>query len=184
MAIPPFSAIILAGGQSSRMGRDKALLCWQGIPLWQHQQNVLRQTGCDDILLSHPQFGVTDVKPGFGPLSGLQSLLPQCRHQWVLVIAVDMPLLTTATLHTLLTAAQQQPAYYRNSALPCVLHKTPELIRYLDHHTHPRGKRSVSALLQFCEARAIDCPQPDTLININTPAQWQTLISNQPEKSS
>lgn len=180
MAAMPFSAIILAGGQSSRMGRDKALLPWDGLPLWQHQQKILKTLGCSDILLSHPQLGMADDRPGFGPLSGLHTLLPHCHHQQVLVLPVDMPLLTTGILHHLLTAAQNNPVYFRDSALPCVLHRTPELFRYINHHTHPRGRRSIHALLEFCQAIAVPCPLPDTLVNTNTPAEWQQICP-QPE---
>ncbi len=173
--VTPFSAIILAGGQSSRMGRDKALLCWEGVPLWQHQQKVLKALGCDDILLSHPQFGIADRHPGLGPLSGLQTLLPQCRHALVMIVPVDMPLLNTAVLQPLLLAAQTDPVHFAESALPCVVHKTPALLRYLNHHTHPLGRRSVRAMLEFCQAVARPCPHPETLVNANTPAEWQQI---------
>ena len=39
--MPTFSAIVLAAGRSTRMGRDKALLEVEGVPLWQRQRQVL-----------------------------------------------------------------------------------------------------------------------------------------------
>lgn len=175
MSASPFSAIILAGGQSSRMGRDKALLRWHGLPLWQYQQQLLKQLGCDDILLSHPHLGIADQHPDFGPLSGLQALVPLCQHAHILVLPVDMPLLTPMLLEYLLQQAELQPAHFHNHALPCVLHNTPELIRYLNRQMHPRGQRSVKSLLAFCEASSLECPWPETLANTNTPEDWQQV---------
>lgn len=183
MIARPFSAIILAGGYSSRMGSDKAQLLWQGIPLWQHQQQLLQSVGCEDILLSHPQLGIADLHPGLGPLSGLQTLLPRCRHTTVLIIPVDMPLLNSATLHTLLHGGQHTPVYFRESVLPCVLHRNDPLADYLQQNTQPHGQRSIGALLRHCQATAIDCPEPDALMNTNTPAEWQTACLIEHESS-
>src|ERR1044071_3415473 len=47
-----FSAVLLAAGRSTRMGRDKALLEIDGVPLWQRQRDVLSQSGAADVFLS------------------------------------------------------------------------------------------------------------------------------------
>lgn len=171
-----FSVIILAAGQSSRMGVDKAELNWQGLPLWRRQIQFARELGADDILLSHPRHGQADLKPGFGPLSGLHTLLPQCLHNTVLVLPIDMPLLTPKLLTPLL--AHQNSAYFAQSALPCVLKHNPTLHAYIASQLHEQGRRSVQSLLTHCQADAISCAEPERLINANTPEQWQNLMQN------
>lgn len=93
---------ILAGGQSRRMGRDKATLALDGRALWARQAAVLRASGADpvaivrapgqaplglpeDLMLWHDS--VTDA----GPLAGLHTALDRSRTLLVAVLAVDMP---------------------------------------------------------------------------------------------
>lgn len=168
-----FSAIILAGGRSSRMGTDKAQLPMNGLPLWLLQQVRLQQAGCDDIQLSHPQLGTPDQQAGHGPLSGLHTLLPFCKHERVLVLAVDMPWMTAALLRTLIHHSQEQPVFFKDHYLPCVLQNSSDLQSYIAKQLHEKGRRSVGALLSYCAARAIPCPSPQLLLNTNTPEDWQ-----------
>lgn len=107
----PLSGAILAGGRSSRMGRDKAFVSIHGQTLVAHQAALLRSLGIDDLILSgRPEIDygipdarlVTDTVPDAGPLAGLAAILNAARHPWVLVLAVDLPKLTPAYLQTLL----------------------------------------------------------------------------------
>ena len=69
-----FSALILAGGQSRRMGQDKAELRLGKLSLLQHMQQLAQQAGASQILLSRNQPGTTyiqDLRPGLGPLAGI-----------------------------------------------------------------------------------------------------------------
>ena len=107
----PFSGAILAGGRSSRMGRDKAFLSIDGQPLIVRQAALLRSLGTDDLIISgrpDTDYGIPDARvvhdpiPDAGPLAGLVSVLSAARHPWVLVIAVDLPRLDVAFLNRLL----------------------------------------------------------------------------------
>lgn len=168
-----FSTILLAGGQSSRMGTDKARLTLLEQPLWQHQYQLARQLGCSDILISHPQLGTPDRMPGYGPLSGLDTLLPLCRENRVLVLAIDMPVLGSHCLHTLLRAGRSASAYYRDHMLPCVLQRTTALLQHIEEQLQPAGQHSLRQLLQVCNAVTLPCAWPQQFINTNTPAEWQ-----------
>ena len=111
----PFSAAILAGGRSTRMGRDKAFLPMppDGAPLIARHATLLRSLGTDDLLISgHAgvDYGVanarvvTDSVTDCGPLGGLATLLAAARHPRVVVIAVDLPHMTAAYLNKILAA--------------------------------------------------------------------------------
>jgi molybdopterin-guanine dinucleotide biosynthesis protein A len=111
----PFSAVVLAGGQSTRMGRPKATLEFSGIPLWLRQVALAQSLGTRDIMVScgpdwSPEKGpwkvVSDLVPGKGPLGGLQAALDAMSTEWLLVLAVDMPDMTQDFLERLAALAQ------------------------------------------------------------------------------
>lgn len=102
-----FSASLLVGGESLRMGRDKATLLFEGRPLWQHQLDLLRTLNPTELFLSGrkaPSWRPPDVKfvsdasPSRGPLSGLASSLGAISTPHLLVLAVDLPQMTAAFL--------------------------------------------------------------------------------------
>jgi molybdopterin-guanine dinucleotide biosynthesis protein A len=95
---------ILAGGKSSRMGRDKALMELAGKPLIQHAVKKLRRV-CADVRISTDNeeleaFApiVRDIHPGCGPMSGLEAGLRHSIFEWNLFMAVDMPFVPSAFL--------------------------------------------------------------------------------------
>jgi molybdopterin-guanine dinucleotide biosynthesis protein A len=100
ITLPTFSAALLAGGESSRMGVDKATLDFAGRPLWQHQLATLHATKPSEVFIAGRADGpyassdcevIFDETPGGGPLVGLQTALRRARHDWLLVLAIDLP---------------------------------------------------------------------------------------------
>ena len=105
-----FVAALFVGGLSSRMGRDKALLCLNGEPLWRVQLAKLRFLEPARVLLSSREaqsFDDTDIEiildppDNPGPLGALAACL-RATSQPLLTLAVDMPLMTSEALKTLL----------------------------------------------------------------------------------
>jgi molybdenum cofactor guanylyltransferase len=104
------SAVLFAGGESRRMGKDKATLPFRGKPLWQIQLELLRKLRPTEIFVSartdpvwRPagmQF-VADDAPSRGPLSGLAASLAQMRTKHLLALAIDMPFMTEKYLRFL-----------------------------------------------------------------------------------
>jgi molybdopterin-guanine dinucleotide biosynthesis protein A len=115
--LPPFSAVLLAGGHSRRMGRDKRLLVvdWEGepVPLWRRQLNVLRRLAPAELLISGlPDLDypldvtvVPDRIKDAGPLAGIASCLEVAQSRLVLVLAVDLPHITPDYLASLVQTA-------------------------------------------------------------------------------
>jgi molybdenum cofactor guanylyltransferase len=104
------SAVLLAGGESRRMGKDKATLLFRGKPLWQIQLDLLRRLRTAEIFLSarsDPNWRPNEVRfiaddpPSRGPLSGLAASLAHIRSKHLLVLAIDMPFMTEKYLCSL-----------------------------------------------------------------------------------
>jgi molybdopterin-guanine dinucleotide biosynthesis protein A len=97
------SAVLLAGGESRRMGKDKATLLFHGTPLWQIQLELLRKLEPAQIFVSartDPVWRPADVQfvaddpPSCGPLSGLAASLAKMCTKYLLALAIDMPFMT------------------------------------------------------------------------------------------
>lgn len=104
------SAVLLAGGESRRMGTDKATLLFRGKPLWQIQLELLRKLKPTEIFVSartDPVWRAADVRfvadhlPSRGPLSGLAASLAKMSTTHLLALAVDMPFMTEEYLKLL-----------------------------------------------------------------------------------
>jgi molybdopterin-guanine dinucleotide biosynthesis protein A len=100
---PPMSAIVLAGGASTRMGGvDKMLVEIDGVPLIQRVLRVI--TGLfGDVVVAAGRPGrfddlegvrlVPDAVHGIGPIAGLRAGLLACANPWAFVVAADLPYL-------------------------------------------------------------------------------------------
>jgi molybdopterin-guanine dinucleotide biosynthesis protein A len=104
------SAVLLAGGQSRRMGRDKATILFRRKPLWRIQLDLLRKLQPAEMFVSaqtDPAWRppdatfVADKRPSRGPLSGLTATLARIRSDYLLTLAIDMPLMSEGHLRFL-----------------------------------------------------------------------------------
>lgn len=108
------SAAILVGGEARRFGgRDKSQILIDGRTILARQLSALAPL-TDDVLLigaRRPALSpdavrcVCDVTPGLGPMGGLQAALAAARDEHVLLLACDMPFVTTALLQHLIERA-------------------------------------------------------------------------------
>ena len=125
------SMIVLAGGRSSRMGRDKSDLVYQDQTFLNIQLQKGRQLGIRDILVSGyrgqncEERVVMDRLKGRGPLGGLEACLRLAAYSRCLVLSVDTPLITVQELERLITederSRRQAAAENKNGPLITVL---------------------------------------------------------------
>jgi molybdopterin-guanine dinucleotide biosynthesis protein A len=111
---PQIEAFILTGGQSSRMGRDKALLEIGGKTLLERAATLCAPLVSSVTLVGDPQrysrFGfpaLADRWPGAGPLGAIATALGTAKQPLCLVLACDMPFVTVAWLDWLLDHASK-----------------------------------------------------------------------------
>ena len=177
---------VLAGGESRRMGRDKAMLDRNGEPLWQRQRRVLRELGAAPVTIvrrrGQPQLGgnvplLYDTIEGGGPLAGLHAALLACRTHLLAVLAVDMPQIDAAWFRWLRsfcrpgvgavvyipTGFEPLAAIYPREALGAVTLHLSSGDRSLQH--------VVTALVRTDRLVAVSLPANERyrLINWNTP---------------
>jgi molybdopterin-guanine dinucleotide biosynthesis protein A len=182
----PISAVILAGGHSTRLGCDKAFIEVNGRPLIERIVETVGQLSTEVIIVAnalevYEQFEalvLSDVYPGKGALGGILSGLRAASHQQALVVACDMPFLNLSLLRYMygLTSGMDvviprvgrlteplHAIYSRN----CVPHIERQLVK---------GDLRISHLLsevrvRYVQASEIDRFDPDHLsfFNINSP---------------
>ena len=186
------SAIILAGGQSRRMGRDKALIDYQGRPIVAHVIDTLRALSDDIVVVANRSdlygpFGarvVPDYEPPCGPLGGIAAGLQAVQHPLVVVVACDMPFLSVPLLRWLIDLAEGYDAVVPQTGdefepLHAVYRREcySSIVRRLE-----RGERRVISF--FADVRLRPVPEPEwrpfdpagrSLVNLNTPDDLNVL---------
>ncbi len=176
--------VVLAGGLSSRMGRDKALLSWQGRPLIEHQLAVLRDAGVDELCVSGERAaygGIADAIALAGPLGGLAGVAQaQAGEAELLVIPVDMPLLRGDLLRRLRNEhPQARSLSFAGHVLPLRLRldaRSRAALEELLRQDDPR-RRSLRALQSAVGHEEIPllAREAEQLADCNTQAQWNEV---------
>ena len=176
----PMSGFVLAGGRSTRMGRDKALLDWHGTPLLNHMVSLLEQATDEVKVVGRDH--VPDRLPGCGPLSGIETALTITSTENNLIVAVDLPLLTKNFLLFFRRTAEasKRPvlACKIRSHFPlCIAIKRPLLAEV--EQRLAKGDLSIHGLIEDSEAEIISETQlsksgfePDIFRNLNTPEDY------------
>lgn len=166
------------------MGQDKALLQFQGVPLISHVARAVREAAGSVVLVGNPErYGflgypvLRDRLPRRGPLGGIYTALRASTTDWNLVVACDMPGISTPVLTALLDRAAQ-------STRPCVTAQgstgEPEPLCAVYHRgclpvlaQALRDKRfKMKDLVRELDAEA-QVVEPVALANVNTPAEWK-----------
>lgn len=181
--------VVLAGGKSSRMGYDKALLSLGNTPLLLHARSLLQAAGCSQVLMSgapRPEWldeSISDLAPSSGPVGGIISVIHQItRHArpelTMLFIPVDAPLLSPELLRALMNKTEMDGCIIDDTPLPVALRITNAVLTQCSA-TLPNlleGKsQSIKRFLQplhlahLSQTGAIK-PQ---LTNVNTPVEWE-----------
>jgi molybdopterin-guanine dinucleotide biosynthesis protein A len=190
------SLVILAGGRSRRMGRDKATLPAVDGTLIAHVARRLAPL-VDETIVAGGSVGppidgavvVSDHRRGLGPLAGILAGLAAAHYRHVWVVGCDLPDVEPALGGLLLALAADYDAVVprpgREPEGVCALYVrdlAPRIAALLD-----AGERSVKSLLDRSavryvgsdELRAVD-PELRSFRNINTPADYADWLTSQP----
>ena len=194
------SAVIVAGGRSSRLGQDKRRLrLWgeSGPTLLEHTLAIARSLSDDVVLVLNdaaewprlPALVLPDRWPDAGPLGGNATGLAAARHEWALVLAADLPLLDPGLLRELLDQPRRGLALVPRRAGPTRNRAGDEPLHALYHRAClpllerrlAQGQRQVVAALAELDVQVFpvdeDDPRLRSFTNINTPEQLHEVMA-------
>lgn len=179
--IPPLKGLVLAGGESLRMGMDKGIVEYHGLPQREYLM-LLLSSFVSEVFLSCRRDQVIDASwpiledayTGLGPFGAILTAFrhdPDCA--W-LVVACDFPLLNQAAITQLIR--ERNPKSVATSFLdphtlmpePWISILEPALYPLLMQY-HQRGRSSLRGILVDYNSTVIRPEHPDVLLNANTP---------------
>ena len=186
---------LMAGGRSTRMGRDKAcLMDRKGREFWRGRLELLCQMGATEVFISCREDQgylaesgaqlVFDQWENAGPMGGIVSCLEEMKADRLMVLAVDLPEMTRAGLTALLTAAGEGGAVFR-----CGRFLEP-LVAVYPKAMAGSGRRRLEdgefALLEWITKdgevmRELQVPASEEALfmNVNDPAAWDRWITGE-----
>ena len=160
---------LLAGGLSSRMGRDKARLRLGRRTLLGHVRAVARALALPVRVIRR------DLVPRCGPLGGIYTALKTSGTDAVLFLACDMPFVSATLLQTLMVSARRAKAVFTREAgrsgFPFLLRRTT--LAAVEQQLAAK-EFSLQSLAKKLRARTFQPPGGTSeLLNINTPEDWR-----------
>jgi len=156
------SGVLLVGGSSTRFGSPKELAEYDGETLRARAWRLLGEA-CDERI-AVGRDGLDD--PGTGPVAAIAVGLRAAAHGVAVVIPVDMPLLTVASLQALADACRAA-AVAQHGPLPCAVAR-----RALP--AFETGERRLRTVLDGLDTALVELDEC-ALVNVNTPAELDTL---------
>ncbi|MFK7957627.1 MAG: molybdenum cofactor guanylyltransferase [Lysobacterales bacterium] len=185
----PLYGIVLAGGLSRRMGKDKALLEINGVSQLSRTMKLLENV-CEHSFVSvstlesvgpraqYPQ--IADQFAGQGPVDGIASAQQKNPNVAWLVVACDLPLLDLATLQFLIdhrSCEHEVTAFISasdNQSEPlCAIYEPASAAKI--RQNLEKGTRSARKVVMDLNHCLIDPPEGPALVNTNTPQQWRSI---------
>lgn len=188
--------VVLAGGLSSRMGKDKAKLLRNTTDMLNFSKQLLINSGINNIVVSGDEYDIPDKVKKSGPVGGIYSVLssfPQAKS--LLILPVDLPFMTTKILANLRIKGElsQKATYFEGHNIPLYLPNNAYIEMFfstvfsnnllandfltnsgkVSGKTTKKNGPSIKALLQQIPHQAIQCADSKALFNTNTPEQWQ-----------
>ena len=179
-----FTGVVLAGGRSSRMGRDKALVEVAGRPLASIAAQALADAGAAEVLViggDADALGglglavVADEHPGEGPLGAIITALARAREGIVMVLACDMPAIDRVTVTAIVDALAGAPdadvaAPQLGDRLQILTAAYRTRLRPVLEAAFAGGERAPRRALRGSTVVAVDGLDADRLADVDRPA--------------
>lgn len=185
------AGLVLAGGHSSRMQQDKALLNIDGVSLLDRQCDLLSALlGTDNVFVSGDRSNyrcILDDQVSRGPLEGIRSACLFLKkteiYQGLLVVPVDMPLLKMQNLVQLVQSAKNSEAIkFKGQQFPILFSNIENILLKISdvkkaNLINKRIKFSLFELFNVLLVSDIEPISQDGFENVNTPEDWDFVQS-------
>lgn len=186
---PDIYGLVLTGGFSQRMGKEKALLNFHGQPQFSYLFELLTPF-CEKVFLScrakqSAQFGhqypkIFDLHDGIGPMNGLLSFFDKYPSKACLVLACDMPFADKKAIRFLIEnrqAGKLATAFKNKEGFPEPLltiwePKSHEILKA----AFKKNQFSLREILRENDCRLLPTIDDKTLLNINQPEELETVL--------
>jgi molybdenum cofactor guanylyltransferase len=187
---PALAGFVLAGGKSTRMGRDKALLEIEGEPLAARTGRIVKEAAGSAVIIGDPRRYrfpgfeiIADEIPGLGPIGGLLTALEHSRAPWNLIVACDMPSITVEALRQLIAGIENAgPAL---AVVPLSERGVEPLCAIYHRECLPEVRRAIRAnrlrmkdLADGLPSLAVPGFNARVFDNVNRPAEWSAYIGS------
>ncbi len=180
--------VILAGGKSTRMGQDKALLAWRGETLLKNQINTLCELlDSEAVFVSgkRPEFQpVPDLEDEKGPLEGVRSVLLSVKYRFsdfhAFVVPVDMPFLASRDLRALKNeVGDADVCIFDGTNLPVYISNPGKVLGVIEQMkvSGQPSDFSFKTLYKRLKIKRIPRSLRTELLNLNTPEELDEAIS-------
>lgn len=181
------TGIILAGGESSRMGKDKGLLMWKGQTFTEHIIQALDPIVSEMMIIANSeeynQFGLPvypDVLKNRGPLGGIYTGLSYSETYRNLIVSCDVPLITSNTLQKLIVHDEDEHDIIqlsdRSREMPLVaMYKKNCEDPFLTRLEQNELKLQAAVSAMKVKTVALSNEENFILTNINTPEDFKNL---------
>jgi molybdenum cofactor guanylyltransferase len=183
---------ILAGGESRRMGRDKAVLELDGQTLLERTIGVAHAVTDIVTVVGRSPTGdadqvalwLEDETPGLGPIGGLETALAHLQRPTIL-LGCDMPLVDQAALEWLVetfatrpTSATHGVATVRDGRIEPLFSVYMPSVSALVDEMIAEGRRSLTGLIERGAFGRVEVPDvmAEKLVNVNTPAEFRGVL--------
>lgn len=183
------AGFVLVGGNSTRMGRDKALLPCRGATLVECVAAQVEAAAGSVALVGHPERYralryrlIPDLSPDCGPLGGLEAALSDTEAEWNLVVACDMPAVTAQVLASLLERAERCGG---DCLVPVAAGRPQPLCAAYHRRCQPgiraamrRQVRQMTEVVAGLNAVLWPVAEAAWFQNLNTPGDWASHCSS------
>lgn len=175
------TGVVLCGGQSRRFGSDKSVAIIEGVSMMERSMSVLEPMVSETLIAcgpSHRQYpyDLRHVEDSFldaGPLAGILAALDVSSSAYLLVLAVDLPFVSTSSLQKLVSQCGEVPdaivvagSSAKNQSQPlCGI--WPRTVRNALNAYLESGKRSVFGFLEEQRVSVVEFPEEE-LRNVNS----------------
>lgn len=172
--------LVLSGGKSSRMGKDKSSMTVGKTTMLEHSIGILKSLNLDKVVVSGAEFDIPDIFTDKGPVGGIFSAIQHLSltiGDSLLIVPNDMPLLRSDLLLKLMQQSliHKCTCLYKQHPMPLSLYISEGILARLELLENTAGM-SIRYLIQADKVVELAVESGDVFSNVNTPQELEQAV--------